>query len=201
MIGKKDTIDIFGMYKNIILEQVQDGGISDILNRIKTSSLNPKTKQHLVDLLSNPNVANIYKTIISQQPVGDADTAGYSSYPEAEPIKEYYTSPDQAKGMMGDDDDNTPFEYEGETYTNPTWKWQIEAASKELPRNLNDVEEKLGYTLIYFKYLLDYLKKNDPEDMYQMTKGIIDTVIKPSIKIISKHTEPNGGFGAAWDSK
>lgn len=85
MLGKKDNQDIFKNYRQVLLEQKQDGGIADIVNKIKTSSIDNTNKSILIMLLSNPQVANIYKTMISQQAVRDADTAGYSSYPEASP--------------------------------------------------------------------------------------------------------------------
>ena len=112
----------------------------------------------------------------------------------------------QNNNIQSPDDDGydyTPFEYEGEKYTNPNWASQMRLASGELPRDLEDVEQKLSNSLHYFEYLLDYLKKNDPEDLYQMTKGIVDVIIKPSIKVISKFASanPSGGFGKAWDSK
>lgn len=85
MIGKKDTIDIFKQYRKVLLEQKEDGGVSDIINKINASSLDAKSKELLSNLLKNENVARIFATMSSQQPVGDADSAGYASYPEAEP--------------------------------------------------------------------------------------------------------------------
>jgi len=92
MIGKKDTVSIFESYKQVLLEQNQGGGINDLISKIKTSSIDEQSKNVLIQLLSNPSVTNVYTSMTSQQPVGDADTAGYSSYPEATPATSVTTN-------------------------------------------------------------------------------------------------------------
>jgi hypothetical protein len=75
MIGKKDTLDIFNQYKTILLEQTQENEFNTLINKIRSSSLDPISKSKLIQL------------ILAQKEhgVGDADAAGYASYPEAKP--------------------------------------------------------------------------------------------------------------------
>ena len=62
MIGKKDSNCIFEQYRGIIKEQSDD-----LLTQVKKSALDPKVKQQLIALLSDPAVAAKWKG-------GDADT-------------------------------------------------------------------------------------------------------------------------------
>jgi len=62
MIGKKDSNCIFEQYRGIIKEQSDD-----LLTQVKKSALDPKVKQQLIKLLSDPVVAKKWKG-------GDADT-------------------------------------------------------------------------------------------------------------------------------
>lgn len=62
MIGKKDSNCIFEQYRGIIREQSDD-----LLTQVKKSALDPKVKQQLIKLLSDPVVAKKWKS-------GDADT-------------------------------------------------------------------------------------------------------------------------------
>ncbi len=64
MIGKKDTISIFEQYYCGIIKEQSD----DLLTQVKKSALDPKVKQELIKLLSDPVVAKKWKG-------GDADTA------------------------------------------------------------------------------------------------------------------------------
>jgi hypothetical protein len=90
MLGKKDNHDIFNQYKSLLLEQVDGDAISSLLNKIKTSQLDSKTKTEILNLLSMPEVKRIYSIISAQKQhgVGDADAAGYSSYPDAKPAQD-----------------------------------------------------------------------------------------------------------------
>ncbi len=90
MLGKKDNHDIFNQYKFLLLEQVDGDAMSSLLNKIKTSQLDSKTKTEILNLLSMPEVKRIYSTISAQKQhgVGDADAAGYSSYPDAKPAQD-----------------------------------------------------------------------------------------------------------------
>ena len=75
MIGKKDNHDIFKQYKSILLEQVEDE-FSALINKIKTSSLDQVSKDQLIKMVSAQK----------EHGMGDADAAGYASYPEAMPV-------------------------------------------------------------------------------------------------------------------
>lgn len=84
MIGKKDSICIFEQYRGIIREQNDD-----LLTQVKKSALDPKVKQQLIALLSDPAVAAKWRG-------GDADTV---NKPNAKFGKELstakYGAPDQ----------------------------------------------------------------------------------------------------------
>jgi len=67
MIGKKDTKSIFEQYRQVLREQVEDNNINALLNAIKNSNLDEKTRNSLVNLLKDPEVASKWKG-------GDADT-------------------------------------------------------------------------------------------------------------------------------
>ena len=75
MIGKKDTKSIFEQYRQVLREQVEDNNINALLNAIKNSNLDEKTRNSLVNLLKDPEVASKWKG-------GDADTvnAGDSNF-------------------------------------------------------------------------------------------------------------------------
>jgi hypothetical protein len=90
MIGKKDTLCIFEQYRNVIKEQAQESKVSMLLSKVKASSLDSSTKSELLEILENPQVQELCKTIYAQKAHGngDADAAGYSSYPEAGPAED-----------------------------------------------------------------------------------------------------------------
>lgn len=67
MIGKKDTKSIFEQYRQVLREQVEDNSINALLNAIKNSNLDEKTRNSLANLLKDPEVASKWKS-------GDADT-------------------------------------------------------------------------------------------------------------------------------
>lgn len=77
MIGKKDNHDIFNQYKQVLLEQVEEKNISTLINRVKVSSLDGKTKSEILDLLSDKTVQDVYKMISLRKNSGfiDQDTA------------------------------------------------------------------------------------------------------------------------------
>ena len=77
MIGKKDNHDIFNQYKRVLLEQVEENNISTLINRVKVSSLDGKTKSEILDLLSDKTVQDVYKIISLRKNSGfvDQDTA------------------------------------------------------------------------------------------------------------------------------
>lgn len=61
MIGKKDTKSIFEQYRQVLREQVEDNNINALLNAIKNSNLDEKTRNSLVNLLKDPEVASKWK--------------------------------------------------------------------------------------------------------------------------------------------
>jgi len=75
MIGKKDTKSIFEQYRQVLREQVEDNNINALLNAIKNSNLDETTRNSLVNLLKDPEVASKWKS-------GDVDTvnAGDSNF-------------------------------------------------------------------------------------------------------------------------
>jgi len=77
MIGKKDNHDIFNQYKRVLLEQVEENNISSLINRVKVSSLDGKTKSEILDLLSDKTVQDVYKMVSLRKNSGfvDQDTA------------------------------------------------------------------------------------------------------------------------------
>jgi hypothetical protein len=77
MIGKKDNHDIFNQYKRVLLEQVEEYNISSLINRVKVSPLDGKTKSEILDLLSDKTVQDIYKMVSLRKNSGfvDQDTA------------------------------------------------------------------------------------------------------------------------------
>jgi hypothetical protein len=82
MIGKKDTLDIFNQYKTILLEQIQTKSFESFIDRIRAANFDQRLKDEILELFGNPMVENAYNIL---HKVGDADTAGYASYPEAQP--------------------------------------------------------------------------------------------------------------------
>lgn len=99
MIGKKDNHDIFKQYKQVLLEQVEDDGISSLLNRIKSSSLDPKTKGEIISLLNMESVKKAYSMMVAQKEhgIGDMDAAGYSDQDDQD--TENPPDPDFAKEL------------------------------------------------------------------------------------------------------
>lgn len=75
MIGKKDTKCIFEQYRQVLKEQVEDNKINALLNALKSSNLDPKFRDSLINLLKDPEVISKWKG-------GDADTvnAGDSNF-------------------------------------------------------------------------------------------------------------------------
>ena len=90
MIGKKDTLCIFEQYRSVLKEQAQESKVSMLLSKVKASSLDSSTKSELLEILENPQVQELCKTIYAQKAHGngDSDSEGYSSYPEAGPAED-----------------------------------------------------------------------------------------------------------------
>jgi hypothetical protein len=85
MLGKKDNHDIFNQYKSLLLEQSANKSFQSFIDKIKTANFDQKLKSEILELLGNPMVENAYNIL---HRVGDADTAGYASYPEAAPAQD-----------------------------------------------------------------------------------------------------------------
>ena len=75
MIGKKDNHDIFNQYKQVLLEQAENNEFLSLINKIKTSSLDQASKDKVIEMVKAQ----------MEHGMGDADAAGYASYPEAVP--------------------------------------------------------------------------------------------------------------------
>lgn len=75
MIGKYENSSIYNEYRQVLLEQNQNDEFFLLINKIRTSSLDPATKAKLIEIVSAQK----------EHGVGDADAAGYASYPEAKP--------------------------------------------------------------------------------------------------------------------
>lgn len=75
MIGKKDNHDIFNQYKQVILEQADSNEFLSLINKIKACSLDQATKEKVIEMVKAQ----------MEHGMGDADAAGYASYPEAKP--------------------------------------------------------------------------------------------------------------------
>jgi hypothetical protein len=75
MIGKYENSSIYNEYKQVLLEQNQNDEFFLLINKIRTSSLDPATKAKLIQIVSAQK----------DHGIGDADAAGYASYPEAKP--------------------------------------------------------------------------------------------------------------------
>ena len=75
MIGKKDNHNIFNQYKQVILEQAESNEFLSLINKIKACSLDQTTKDKVIEMVKAQ----------MEHGMGDADAAGYSSYPEAKP--------------------------------------------------------------------------------------------------------------------
>lgn len=75
MIGKKDNLDIFNQYKQVLLEQTENNEFLSLINKIKTSSLDQASKDKVIEMVKAQ----------MEHGMGDADAAGYASYPEAIP--------------------------------------------------------------------------------------------------------------------
>lgn len=75
MIGKKDNHDIFNQYKQVLLEQAESNEFLSLINKIKACSLDQATKEKVIEMVKAQ----------MEHGMGDADAAGYASYPEAKP--------------------------------------------------------------------------------------------------------------------
>jgi hypothetical protein len=85
MLGKNENHNIFNQYRSILLEQVEEKSFESFIKRIQAASFDPRLKSEILELLKNPMVENAYGVL---NRVGDADTAGYASYPEATPAQD-----------------------------------------------------------------------------------------------------------------
>ena len=90
MIGKKDTHCIFEQYRSVLKEQAQESKLSTLLSKVKASTLDSATKNELLEILEEPKVQEVCKMIYAQKAHGngDADAAGYSSYPSEGPAEQ-----------------------------------------------------------------------------------------------------------------
>lgn len=75
MIGKKDNHDIFNQYTQVILEQAENNEFLSLINKIKACSLDQASKDKVIEMIKAQ----------MEHGIGDADAAGYASYPDAKP--------------------------------------------------------------------------------------------------------------------
>gem|GEM_PF-4251099 len=78
-MGKKDNYDIFNEYKQVLLEQAEINEFLSLINKIKACSLDQASKDKLIEIIKAQMAHSI----------GDADAAGYASYPEAKPAQDF----------------------------------------------------------------------------------------------------------------
>ena len=78
MMGKKDNYDIFNEYKQVLLEQAESNEFLSLINKIKACSLDQASKDKLIEIIKAQMAHGI----------GDADAAGYASYPDAKPAQD-----------------------------------------------------------------------------------------------------------------
>jgi hypothetical protein len=75
MIGKKDNHDIFNQYKQVLLEQAENNEFLSLINKIKACSLDQASKDKVIEMVKAQ----------MEHGMGDADAAGYASFPDSEP--------------------------------------------------------------------------------------------------------------------
>lgn len=85
MLGKKDNHDIFNQYKSILLEQAETKSFQSFIDKVRAANFDQRLKSEILELFGNPMVERAYNIL---HRVGDADTAGYASYPEATPAQD-----------------------------------------------------------------------------------------------------------------
>ena len=85
MLGKKDNYDIFNQYRTILLEQAEAKSYESFIDRIRAANFDQRLKSEILEIFGNPMVERAYYIL---HRVGDADTAGYASYPEATPAQD-----------------------------------------------------------------------------------------------------------------
>ena len=85
MLGKKDNHDIFNQYKSILLEQAETKSFQSFIDKVRAANFDQRLKSEILELFGNPMIEKAYNIL---HRVGDADTAGYASYPEATPAQD-----------------------------------------------------------------------------------------------------------------
>jgi hypothetical protein len=85
MLGKKDNHDIFSQYRTILLEQAETKSFQSFIDKVRAANFDQRLKSEILELFGNPMVEKAYNIL---HRVGDADTAGYASYPEATPAQD-----------------------------------------------------------------------------------------------------------------
>lgn len=131
MIGKKDNHDIFKQYKQVLLEQIEENNISSLINRIKVSSLDGKTKSEILDLLSDKTVQDVYKIVSLKKNSGfmDQDTANLQDPKFAEDLAK------QRKIYQDQDDQDTA------NKPDPKFAEELAKARKEQQEKYPEKEE------------------------------------------------------------
>jgi hypothetical protein len=195
MIGEKDNQNIFKQYTKVILEQVNGDQIESLLNKVKSSSLDPQTKYELVEFLNKSN---------NPQQNKSGNLEGFDRYNKAIWDK-------KIEDLKKPNDENSEYDALGRKIDWQTTKKgsdyidmmrdpskrprvqtdKAEALEKEYEKKINDLKEKYKnvqreqyspaveskYTWSrdknneYFYGMLDWMKQGDARQWQKMANG------------------------------